>query len=324
MSNQPEIYSSSTLNDLFRSKLKQQIGFTIKDARDKDRAILTFSGGLTGKVDWSENSASIVRDAAERINLVQISTEFYPSSLSMELSNVGVKFDSQRDDDWPNWFRKITSGACLLPDTNILLKRTLTSVIFPRFISLRTRQLALPCKVSIPRLSILELEDLANSSQEGRERASKGECFMAFNEVRVLTSKYGATLTPPLSAEEIRSFAEIKKLKFVDPLIREEIRRFGKTSGNRVVFLTRDMVSALAANSEDLDAVYMSPKYPEQHSLNDVDIAKLTELVIEIATAISKIRLDWDDGESLQIEGIWSGKNWYDYYRRRVQITSLP
>jgi len=314
VSNQPRIYTGSELDVILRAKLEQGIQFRICE---RSTELCRFSGGIPGQIDWSLDSIK-VRDAAERINLIQISTEFYPSSASQQLSDAGVKFDDHRDDDWPGWFRRITEGAFLLPDTNILLKRTITSVIFPRFM-LRRRGLALPFKIAMPRLSILELENLANS-ERAKARASKGECFMAFNEVRML-KKAGASLTEPLSTDDLSAFYRVAGKRLVDAFLREEVRRFGFSKSIRVVFLTRDMISALTANSEDLDAIYMAPKFPEQLSLSNVGIPEIRELLIELATDCSKITLHWNDGTSAEIEGIWSGKNWFDYYKRRVRVT---
>ena len=310
MSNLPKIYTRSELNVILLPKLNQGIQFGILDG---NKELCHFSGGVPSQISWSNNSTK-VRDAAERLDLIQISTEFYPSSDSRQQQDAGIKFDNQRDDGWSTWFRKITEGSHLLPDTNILLKRTFTSIIFPRFM-LRRHTLALPFNIVIPRLSILELENLANSG-----RASKGECFMAFNEVRLL-KEAGAFLTDPLHAEELTAFYQVAAKQLADAFLREEIRKYGSSKRLRAVFLTRDMISALTANSEDLDAIYMAPKFPKECSLDDIGIDEIRELIVELATDCGKVTLRWNDGTNEEIEGVWSGKNWYDYYKRRVQVT---
>lgn len=142
---------------------------------------------------------------------------------------------------------------------------------------------------------------------------------MAFYGIRIL-KRLKASLPASLSAGEIAAFHQIAGKGFADPLIREEVRKFGQSSNTRVVFLTRDMVSALVANSEDLDAIYMAPKYPDTLYLENLGLGDIRELIIEIATHESKISLTWGDNEPLFIEGTWSGKNWYDYYKRRVRV----
>lgn len=61
-----------------REKLEQGIGFKICDKKGDE--LLHFSGGVPGQIEWPADKAGAVRDAAERLNLIQISTEFYPSS----------------------------------------------------------------------------------------------------------------------------------------------------------------------------------------------------------------------------------------------------
>ena len=144
---------------------------------------------------------------------------------------------------------------------------------------------------------------------------------MAFNEIRRL--KQFSTLSYPLSLDEISAFNRGAGRQIADAFIREEIRNYSLASDERVVFLTRDMVSALAANSEDLDALYMAPKFPDQKSLNHTGIAEIREMIIEVATDLGVVVLKWDDGASFRVEGVWSGKNWFDYSRRRVRVTPI-
>lgn len=317
------------LDNLIRVKAGRGLSLKIYNKeKDKERELLCSIGDSPRSVTWSEQTGSIVRDAAERLNLIQLSTEFYPSTRDQDLATAnGIKFDSQTDDGWSNWFRGITANAYLLPDTNILLKRTLSAVIFPSFTD-RKHVLSLPFRITIPRLSILELENLANTGQDNKDaKVSKGECFMSFNEVRTL-KRNGANLTDILAADVLGLFHSASGKKLIDILIRDEVRRFANSRqtssmGERSLFVTRDMISALAANCEELSAIYIAPKYPENLSIDNIDLANLRELIIEVATSCGKVEFKWEDGEAFQIEGTWSGKNWYDYFRRRVRVTRI-
>ena len=325
------ICSGTDLDKIIKEKANRGVSFRVYTSKEvgKEKELFCSIGDSPRSIAWSEHTANIVRDAAERINLIQLSTEFYPSTADQELATeYGVKFDSQTDDGWSNWFRRITSEANLLPDTNILLKRTLSGVIFPAF-TLRNRRLSLPFRIVIPRLSILELENLANTGQDNTDvKVSKGECFMAFNEVRTLRAN-GANLADALHVDVLGLFHSASGKKLIDVLIRDEVRRFSESRQmssmiQRSIFVTRDMVSALAANCEELSAIYIAPKYPEEISLPIIELDKLRELIIEVATTCGKVELEWEDGETLKIEGIWSGKNWFDYYRRRIRVTQFP
>lgn len=317
------ILNGSEISTVLRGNFEKGLGFKITSG--KTEIFQSLDGTAPRRVEWSTNTGATTRDAAERLNLIQLSTEFYPSTRDQELAvKYGVKFDSQREDGWSSWFRTITSEKTLLPDTNILLKRTLSAVIFPSFTF--RRKLSLPFDVRIPRFSILELENLANTSQDNNgTKVSKGECFMAFNEVRTLKA-LGAALTNPLSADELGLFHSASGKKLMDVLIRREVQRSANSEEASTrrgsIFLTRDMVSALAANCEELSAIYVAPKNPEQRIIENVSFDELGELIIEVAATCGKIELKWDNGEELQIEGIWSGKNWYDYFRRRVRVNN--
>jgi len=169
----------------------------------------------------------------------------------------GIKVDYQKHENWSAWFQAITKGAVLLPDTNILVMRTIRSVIIP---SLKLKPgTEPPFKIVIPRLAILELENLTNTkAKEG----NKGKFFLAFNEIRRLKSI--TSLTIPLSPEDIVLFSKGLGRECPDALIREEIYNYGVATADRLIYLTRDMVSALTANAEDIDAIYMAPKSPDQ------------------------------------------------------------
>ncbi len=67
----------------------------------------------------------------------------------------------------------------------------------------------------------------------------------------------------------------------------------------------------------------MAPKSPDQSTLENIGLPEIREMLIETATDYGIIKLTWDDGTSFKIEGVWSGKNWYDYSRQRVRVTPI-
>ncbi len=317
MDSETKVDSSAGLTALLRERLKAAPRAVIYQVHGEDeRPLFDFPGRLAGRINWSPNSANIVRSAAERLGFIQVSTEFYPSTNSQELARKGVKVDDHRHISWRGWFSEITKRRLLLPDTNIILKRTLTSVIIPQLAGAQLKGPNLPFEIAIPRLAILELENLANRAHQS-ETASKGECFMAFNEIRVLKEQWSAKLTVPLTIKELERFNLVAGKRMTDAFIRYEVKKFGNA-----IFLTRDMVSALAANSEDLDAIYMAPKYPEEMWLDSVGIEEMGEMITEVATDCSEVFLRQNKRPIFKIEGVWSGKNWFDYYKRRVRVTA--
>jgi hypothetical protein len=124
------VLSGAEINNVLRGNIEKGLGFRISS---KEKEIFRSLGGTGApRIEWSTETGATIRDAAERLNLIQLSTEFYPSTRDEDLARrCGVKFDSQKDEGWSRWFREITLEKFLLPDTNILLKRTLSAVIFP-------------------------------------------------------------------------------------------------------------------------------------------------------------------------------------------------
>jgi len=235
-------YDGNQLNNFLRPNINR--GVEIFDQNEK--LLFSSTPEVPRSINWSNSE---IRDVAERLNLINISTEFYPSSESQTLADKwGIKVDYQSHETWSTWFQAITKGKSLLPDTNILVMRTIRSVIF----------------------------------------FNKG------------------------SGREIP-----------DALIREEIQNYGGMTDEKTIYLTRDMVSALTANAEDLDAIYMAPKSPDQTTLVDIGLREIREMIIETATDYGSIVLRWDNDASFKIDGVWSGKNWYDYSRQRVRVTPI-
>ena len=274
-----------------------------------------------GNVIWKNKKpmGSLVRDCAERLGFIAMTTEIYPSSdlLKKNISQLGVKFDNHFHKQWPNWFSQVSYDFSFAPDTNILISRTLSTVLGKRIPGLLIN------RIIIPRLVLLELESLANANDP--KRASKGECFMAYNEIRGLKNNYNAEIGLNLPSDELIAFLSPKRGDFSDSFIRQEIKRMSEPlPGRNVLFIARDMVNALTANAEGMDAIYVSPKDPDQKKLEKVEFDVISELIIEIATTKHEISIQWEEGEPniQKIEGVWSGKRWYDYYKRRIRCNS--
>lgn len=313
MPNGSRQYSGAELNNFLRPNMNR--GFEIFD--QNNNPLFSSTAEVPRSINWFNSE---IRDVAERLNLIDICTEFYPSSESQTLANeLGIKVDYQSYHGWSNWFQEITKKKTLMPDANVLVMRTIRSVIIP---SLKLEADAkLPFEIVIPRLAILELENLANREPKQGKISHKGKYFLAFNEIRRLKNRLSHAI--PLTYEEISSFNKGAGKGIADSLIRQEIQNYGEMTNAQIIYLTRDMVSALTANAEDLDAIYMAPRFPDQSTLEKVGLGETREMIIETATDYGSIVLKWDNDTSFKIEGVWSGKNWFDYSRQRVRITPI-
>lgn len=274
-----------------------------------------------GDATWKNTHPmqSLARDCFERLGLIKMTTEIYPTSELREITSIyGVKYDNHFETEWPDWFTNATKSCSFAPDTNILLSRTLSTIIgrnIPRLLVNR---------ITIPRLVILELENLANANSQ--KRVSKGECFMAYSEIRFLKRNYNAKIGLTLPSEELISFISPKRGFFADSFIRQEVRRMSEPlPSTRHLFIARDMVNALTANAEGMDAIYISPKDPDQTILKSLSYESICNFIVEIATTKHEITIQWDEGEpnKHKIIGVWSGKRWYDYFRRRIRVFPL-
>lgn len=207
---------------------------------------------------------SLVRNCFERLGLIKMTTEIYPSSELRDITTIySVKYDNHFEKEWPAWFTSATQDCAFAPDTNILLSRTLSAIIGRNIPGLLVN------RITIPRLVILELENLANATDQ--KRVSKGECFMAYNEIRFLKRNYNAKIGLTLPSEELISFISPKRGFFADSFIRQEVRRMSEPlPSTRHLFIARDMVNALTANAEGMDAIYISPKEPDQTILKSL------------------------------------------------------
>jgi len=280
----------------------------------------TFPNETRGTIFWKNKSPmeNLVRDCAERLGLIEMTTEVYPSSENLKkyTAQIGIKFDNHHAKEWPSWFSQVTQDFTFSPDTNIILSRTLSAVIGNRIPGLLIN------RIRIPRLVVLELENLANDPK----RVSKGVCFMAYNEIRELKANYHAIIGFTLPSDELIAFLSPKRGYFADSYIRQEVRRMSELLPKRdILFIARDMVNALTANAEGMDAIYISPRYPDQTKLEKMLYDDITELLIEIATAKHEIIIQWNEGKPFKekIEGVWHGKRWFDYYKRRIRRFSL-
>jgi len=279
----------------------------------------TFPSETRGTIFWKKSPMeNLVRDCAERLGLIEMTTEVYSSSENLKkyTSHFGFKFDNHHAKEWPNWFSQVTQDFTFSPDTNIILSRTLSAVIGKRIPGLLIN------RIIIPRLVVLELEDLANDPK----RVSKGVCFMAYNEIRELKANYNAIIGITLPSDELIAFLSPKRGYFADSFIRQEVRRMSELPLKRnILFIARDMVNALTANAEGMDAIYVSPRYPDQSKLEKIRYDDITEILIEIATTKHEIIIKWNEDKPIKekIEGVWHGKRWFDYYKRRIRLFSL-
>ena len=247
-------------------------------------------------------------------------------------SELESSFSGHRDEkelessDWKTWFLEKTSRKYLVPDTNFIYRHYYSNVL-ARHLGEDFGNLIF----RLPRLAILEIERRGNNAKEGS--ADKRLSFYAAREVRLLRSNNNFDLLPNIDTLLFSTFSEKAGRQLVDMWIRKEIHDFvegmeGYTnmSAKDVVFLTCDLMNALAAESEGLNTCYFSKKDQQSFSVDNDNMRQLFDLILASTMILGKIRVDIvlaDDvvHESITLEGIWNGKTTSQWYSDCIKAT---
>jgi hypothetical protein len=247
-------------------------------------------------------------------------------------SELTSSFSGYRDEkkleasNWKTWFLEKASMKYLIPDTNFVYRHYCSNVLARHlgedFSNLIFR---------LPRLAILEIERRGNNAQEGS--ADKRLSFYAAREVRFLRSNINFDLLPNIDTLLFSTFSEKAGKKLVDMWIRKEIHDFvggmgGYTnvSPKEVVFLTCDLMNALAAESEGLNTCYFSKEDQQSFFVDSDNMQQLFDLIFASTMILGKIRIDivlTDDvvHKSFTLEGIWNGKTTSQWYSDCIKAT---
>ena len=204
--------------------------------------------------------------------------------------------------------------------SNILLNHVLSSHIYdilPRVTTI-TR---------LSRISILELEALAHRDDKGnytnKPSVNKRNSIWAFVEVRKFLDG-GAQLLPPIDWSIIMNFSNIAGKGFSDKAIRQELSTYPQSS--ELVLLTNDFINALTGMAElgwlNIEVFYISDYNPNETSFT-VDNERLSHVLMEASISYAQIKLKNAQSNEIYmtIEGMWSGKTWYDFHLNRIYVT---
>jgi len=227
--------------------------------------------------------------------------------------------------DDPNWREKflriinlVNKHTYLIVDTNILIRRYITGYFLRSF----GREFFEQVKIMIPRLALLELEHIYNTSKE--QSVKRRISIRAMVETTILT-EMGASFLPELRLEMLKSFTSVAGSKITDAWIRREIRNFisnqRKQGSNLVFFLTSDFVNALCATLEGMATMLFTPIRGRELSITS--LSDLCKLVINTSEVFGHIKIEFYSSrkdspiKEILIDGIWEGKSileWKDLY----------
>lgn len=276
---------------------------------------------VSGKDDY-EITLNKLEDE-QRINMISslLMTGFIHLRFSVTEENSSVEESniSTLSNEFDSWFVKLTENKILIPDTNTILNRTLTSLSF-----MPQSELLQHIVFQIPRLVILEMERKANDS--GNKKAiEKRKTFLGYAELMELKN-FGAQPMKELEKDTLIGFSALSGTTHTDALIRREIAEAKLLNSrsqtiNDFTLITSDMVNSLSAIAEGINTIYVS-KIPEwEDNIRKGKILQISKLLITTAVLFEKITIS-NNVKKFTIEGIWEGKNNSDWFEQRIFVVS--
>jgi hypothetical protein len=267
-----------------------------------------------------------INDALTMSGLVDYLSEFFPASYDSALEKFELKFDSMNYQGYSEFLQKIISNKWVIPDTNVLINRTLSRKV-PNVENI-TKQ------IRIARISILELETLYQK-EKSQPKSRSGFC-----EVRIFFG-LGASLLKPLPWNLIIEYSSMlrtgKKSSRLggDPGIRKEIleniliqkdvssasslmingKKIESDILNKVLLVTHDLAFALAAFGENISSLYLQNK---GYNECNIDYSKLATFIHEYVTNNGNLTLKGIKSK-IEVQGFWPEKTFYDLLIGRIR-----
>lgn len=219
------------------------------------------------------------------------------------------------------WFEKITKNLILIPDTNVIINRSISSLRFTLLNGFPTN-----ISIKIPRLVLLEIERSANNAKSCGKKNGRNIIISSAAELDYLRD-IGARYLPELNEQTFEAFSRIAKDQKSDSWIRREIHHEIKDQSRkapietpRVTLITSDLINALVANSEGIDSIFISVVDYDLRSTRSARTEQLTLFTIMNAIMFNKIRVKFNDSNRLLIEGNWEGKTSLDWRNDSIRM----
>ena len=276
---------------------------------------------IVGKDDFEINLKKL--ESEQKVNVVSslLMTGFIHLKFSVTEDDSSVKESniSTFSDEFVPWFEKLTEGKILIPDTNTILNRTVTSLSL-----MSQSELLEHIVLQIPRLVILEMERKANDSGN-KKLIDKRKTFLGYAELMELKN-FGSQPMKELEQETLIGFSGISGTTHTDALIRREISEAKLNDKNSQIIndytlITSDMVNSLSAIAEGINTIYVSKIPNWENNIRKGNIFQIARLLITTSSLFEKITLS-NGSKKFDIEGMWEGKNNSDWFDQKVFVTS--
>lgn len=300
----------------------------------------------------SEQSDGFVLDALDRSNALNLEAQYFPSAatesstvrLAVLLTEGITPQELKKTQAIPPgsvaWKKHIESilywegdFVNLVLDTNIIYRHYATNIFLKAF---ETDPLRFQLK--IPRLVLLELERRFNANS--KKTMEKRLALEAGIEIKSLQDE-GASLLPELDLTLLEGFSRLAGEKFVDAWIRREVSNFVGTeikpkSGatiigspslkEAVIFLTCDLMNALAAQAEGISTIFLSRSKNDVLSMQNPE--QTAKFFLEVAITFEKIemKVSFPDETTgyYELRGMWTGKTVQDWTAHLMLLEEHP
>lgn len=332
------IWHRETLIQMLTRLFREEIAYAPHGRAHLVKLRLDFFHNSDNLYDFSATTGEIIvkttdskekKDVLECLDLsglLNLNTTFMP-----RLTAPSLKSKQTKNQGWAQWFLQAISEPeklFIIPDTNILMRHYCSKILFRKLGEKNFGRL----QFRIPRLDILEIERKVNQSKRGTKE--KRVALYATREIMFLR-EHRAELLEPFDVSLLTSFPEKAGTKFVDAWIRREIHDFirmkSKVYAGNVLFLTCDLMNALAAHAEGLRTCYFSRTDQERHFVEASvgNAEELADLIINSSIIFGQVRMDVylikdTLHRSLQLEGMWSGKTPYHWSNDSIRVSDLP
>jgi hypothetical protein len=284
-----------------------------------EKAIWEYSGS-TGQVTLgNDNDAN--QNALDAVDICGA------SKLTASFSSDGAekKLDAN---NWKEWFLEKALGKFLIPDTNFIYRHYASKILCPILKEDFNRLI-----FRLPRLVVLEIERRGNMAK--KQPKEKRLSFFAAREINFLRQRMGSgfsfEMLSNIDASLMTGFTETAGKQLTDMWIRKEIHdameagMLGSQQG--IVFLTCDLMNALAAEAEGLPSCYFSRLTQDKVFIDQSDHAKIFDLILATAMIFEKVRLDVmltvdKNYESFFLRGMWTGKTTSQWYSDCIEVSN--
>jgi hypothetical protein len=211
----PITYTKKKLQEFFS---KNAGSFDLSATTENGRQLFTCTGNPKNtaiKITCNSEDSSNVSSAGMMSGIIHQQVALTHGEIEELASD--EQYTTHHARGFTEWFQKITKRRILIPDTNTLINRSISSLRHSF-----TTEFSIPIAIKIPRIVLLEIERAANNAKPCGKRNRKSHIISSVGELDYLKEN-GASYLPELSDQIFEAFSRIAKDQKSDSWIRHEI-----------------------------------------------------------------------------------------------------